>query len=155
MFRGSGIGFVIVMVTLVLTACAASAAALDATPVPVSHGNEIGGYVELVDALRAAGATVDPAGKVEQTFFSVGGQVIQLIGADVQVFEYADEKTRQAESEGISADGTTVGVTMLTWVDQPNFWAKGQVIVLYVGKDEAILGLLDHTLGDRITNRTD
>lgn len=28
------------------------------SPEAVSHGNEIGGYVELVDALRAAGATV-------------------------------------------------------------------------------------------------
>jgi len=27
---------------------------------------------------------------------------------------------------------------MVTWVDQPNFWAKGRVIALYVGKDEEV-----------------
>lgn len=43
-----------------------------------SHGNEIGGYIALVDALRAAGATVEPTGTVEQPFFEVSGQTIKV-----------------------------------------------------------------------------
>lgn len=94
---------------------------LSTTPAAVSHGNEVGGYVELVDALRAASATVEPAGEVEQVFFSAKGQKIQINGIEVQVFEYSDEAARKAESDQISPDGTNIGTSMITWVDQPNF----------------------------------
>ena len=39
---------------------------------------------------------------------------------------------------------------MITWVDQPNFWAEGRVIVLYVGQDANIINLLTSVLGDPI-----
>jgi hypothetical protein len=117
----------------------------------VSHGNEIGGYVNFVDALRAAGATVEPIEEVEQTFFTVKGQKISVNGAEVQVFEYADESARKTDSDLISADGTSVGTSMITWIDQPNFWSKGRIIALYVGKDPALIDLLNGVLGEPIT----
>lgn len=126
---------------------------LSTTPVAVSHGNEVGGYVELVDALRAAGGTVEPADEVKQAFFSVKGQKIQVNGAEVQVFEYSDEASRKAESDLISPDGTNIGTSMITWVDQPNFWAKGRIIALYLGKDPAILSLLNSALGEPVTQQ--
>ena len=43
------------------------------TPI-VSHGGPVKDYVSLVDNLRAAGATVDPAGTVSQPFFAPQGQ---------------------------------------------------------------------------------
>ena len=119
--------------------------------VVVSHGNEIGGYVDFVDALRAAGATVEPVGEVEQAFFSVKGQKILVNGAEVQVFEYADESARKSDSDLISTDGTNIGTSMITWVDQPNFWAKGRIIALYIGKDPALMDLLSGVLGEPIT----
>ena len=126
---------------------------LSTTPVAASHGNEIGGYVDLVDALRSAGATVEPAGEVDQPFFSVKGQKVEVNGTEVQVFEYSDDAARKAESDQISPNGTTIGTSMVTWIDQPNFWAKGRLIVLYLGKDPAMLSLLDKVLGDPITQR--
>lgn len=126
---------------------------LSITPVAVSHGNEIGGYVDLVDALRAAGANVEPAGEVEQAFFSVKGQKIEVNGAEVQVFEYTDDPARKVESDQISPDGASIGTSMVTWIDQPNFWAKGRLIVLYLGKDPAMLNMLNTVLGDSLTQR--
>lgn len=66
-------------------------------------------------------------------------------------FEFADEAARQAASEQISPDGSSTGTTMITWVDQPNFWAKGKVIVLYVGKEAATIDLLSSVLAEPIT----
>lgn len=126
---------------------------LSTIPAAISHGNEIGGYIELVDALRAAGAMVEPQGEIEQPFFSVKGQKIAVNNAEVQVFEYSDEATRRAESDLISPDGTSVGTTMITWVGQPNFWAKGRIIMLYLGKDQAILSLFNSVLGDPLTKQ--
>jgi len=121
-------------------------------PVAVSHGNEIGGYVELVDALRGAGAEVEPVEEIQQPFFDATGQIIRVNEADVQVFEFVDEATRKAASDQVSPDGSSTGTTMITWVDQPNFWAKGQVIVIYVGKDAATIDLLSSVMGKPITS---
>lgn len=116
-----------------------------------SHGNEIGGYIELVDALRATGATAEPSGTVEQPFFEVSGQIIKVDGLDVQVFEFPDEATRESVSSLITPEGQPNPTTMVAWVDQPNFWAKGRVIVLYLGKDQTLIDRLSQVLGDPIT----
>jgi hypothetical protein len=116
-----------------------------------SHGNEIGGYIELIDTLRAAGARVEPDTTVEQPFFEVTGQIIKVDGLDVQVFEFPDEITRESVSSLITPEGQPNPTSIVDWVDQPNFWAKGQVIVLYVGKDQSVIGLLSEVLGASIT----
>ena len=116
-----------------------------------SHGNEIGGYIELVDALRAIGATVEPDTTVEQPFFEVSGQIIKVDGLDVQVFEFPDEATRESVSSLITPDGQPNPTSIVDWIDQPNFWAKGQVIVLYVGKDQSVIAHLSEVLGESIT----
>lgn len=144
-----------VALVLILAACTVRAAEPKSTPVVVSHGSEFGGLVELVDAFRDAGATVEPAGQVEQPFFGVIGWIIKVNDADVQVFEYPDEEIRRAESERISPEGSAIGTSMVTWVDQPNFWAQGRVIVLYVGHDAVTLDLLATVLGDPITSHTE
>lgn len=122
-----------------------------ATPIPASHGNPIGGYVDLIDTLRADGATVEPVGSVEQPFFSVAGQVIKVNDADVQVYEYADDAAREAESSRITPDGQPSPTSIVDWIAQPNFWARGRVIVLYVGPDADMIARLTKALGDPIT----
>jgi len=106
---------------------------------------------DLAADLEAAGATVREAGEVEQAFFSVGGQIFSVDGQDVQVFEYSGAASRQAESDQISSDGTAIGTTMVTWIDQPNFWARDRLIVLYVGRDADMVNLLNRILGSSIT----
>ena len=101
----------------------------------------------LVEALTASGASVEIDGEVEQSFFSVGGRIIRVDGQDVQVFEYPDPESRQADSDQISPDGSEVGATMITWIDTPHFWAKDRLIVVYVGQDEATIAALSAVLG--------
>jgi hypothetical protein len=151
MFRSRIVILATFALALVLVACTTEQDDSGTTSDRNSHGNEIGGYVELVDALGAAGTSVEPAGTVEQPFFSVDGQIIRVNGADVQVFEYADEVARQTESERISNDGSAIGTSMVTWVERPNFWATGRVIVLYVGTNGEIMDLLEGALGEPTT----
>ena len=101
----------------------------------------------LIAALREAGATVEEAAEIEQAFFSVAGRVLRVNGAEVQVFEYADEAARQAESSLIDPGASSIGTTMVTWVDQATFWAAGRLIVLYVGSDSDTQDLLGTVLG--------
>lgn len=136
----------------VLTACASGVQDVQKTTLPSAGSSSNGsGYDDLVDALKAAGAAVEPGEEVEQPFFSVKAKSVKVNGADVQIFEYSDEAARKADSDLISPDGTSVGATMIDWVDQPNFWARGRLIVLYVGKDTATIDLLTGVLGSPIT----
>jgi len=108
-------------------------------------------YDGLVAALEESGASVETVGDIEQVFFSVPGRSLRVDGADVQVFEYVDEAARQADSDLISTDGSTIGTSMVTWIDQPNFWAEGRLIVLYVGREAAVFERLSGVLGDPLT----
>lgn len=143
---------VTMLLAAALAACAAPTVEPGVSPTAVSHGNEIGGYVELADALRGTGAPVAAVREVVQPFFGVPGQVIAVNGAQIQVFEYADEPARQADSDVISPDGYSIGTSNVTWIDQPNFWIKGRLIVLYVGSDQPTLALLSGILGEPITS---
>ena len=111
------------------------------TPV-VSHGGAVRDYVSLVDNLRAAGAEVIPGETLSQPFFEVTGQIIQVNGEDIQVFEFADEATVESATSQISPDGSSTGTTMITWIAPPHFYRAGKVVVLYVGDNEEVINLL-------------
>jgi hypothetical protein len=137
---------------LVLAACGPTPAAQD-TPVPQDtppSPGEIDGYPDLVDALRAAGATVQPKDQTEQPFFPVMGQMIEVNGWDVQVFEFASITEREQIAATISETGDTIGPSIPSWVDQPHFWAQGRLIVLFVGRDPETIDLLTDVLGEPI-----
>lgn len=102
-------------------------------------------------AVRAAGASVEPAGEVTQPFFSVPGRLVRLNGSDVQLFEYPSAEAAAAEAGRISPDGTTIGgTTSVQWIGPPHFYRRGGLIVLYVGADRNILDLLDRLIGPQI-----
>jgi len=132
------------LMLMLLAACAPGAqagqSAISSEEVPV-------GYKGFVERLRASGAEVEEAESVEQVFMSVPGRIINVNGVDVQVFEYADEADRLADSDMIPEDGASFPTIMVTWIDQPHFWADGRLIVLYVGSDQAIVDLLTSLLG--------
>jgi hypothetical protein len=73
-------------------------------------------------------------------------------GADVQVFEYEDAAAREAESAQGSPNGSSVGTTMITWIDRPYFFTRGRLIVLYAASDPSIVDLLTEVLGPAITS---
>ena len=122
-------------------------------PGTASHGNPIGGHVELVDALRAAGATVEPSEPVTQAFFTPEGNIIKVNGADVQVFEYESAEAMENEASQVAPDGGSIGTTMVTWVDTPHFYKAGRIIALYVGSDQAVVDLLEQVLGPQFAGR--
>lgn len=123
------------------------------SPPVVSHGGPVTDYVSLIDNLRAAGATVEPAGDISQPFFSVKGNAITVNGGDVQVFEYTDTAAADTEAALVSPDGSSIGTTMVSWVAAPHFYQTGKLIVLYVGDDTAVINVLETVLGSQFAGR--
>ncbi len=116
---------------------------------PTPQENAVMDYDTLVDTLESAGTTVEPAGTVTQPFFTPLGQVINVEGQDVQVFEYDDEADADGEADLVSPDGSSVGTSMMTWIATPHFYKSGRVIVLYVGDQNVTIDLLEDTLGSQ------
>jgi hypothetical protein len=103
----------------------------------------------LSQALRAAGATIESNETISQPFFSVEGQILKVNDADVQVFEYKSAEALETDAAQVSADGGSVGTSMISWMATPHFFKSGRVLVLYVGDDAVILDLLKGALGDQ------
>lgn len=125
---------------------------------PASHGGGVQDLVGLVDALRAAGATVRLDGPVSQPFFAVTGQRIIVGDQDLQVFEFPAATAAEAAAAGISADGGTVrsasgSIAQVDWVAPPHFFRAGRAVVLYVGTDGTLLNLLEQVLGPQFAGR--
>ena len=127
------------------------------TPI-VSHGGPVRDHVSLVDTLRAAGATVDPAGTdAFADYFAPQGQLLTVNGERVSTFEFGSTEEANAAAEGVSADGSHIAgpvtadgtsiSTAVDWIIPPHFYKAGKLIVLYVGCDEDVIDLLEVTMG--------
>ena len=131
---------------------ATGAAACHPTPT-VPKGGTTTGDVNLVDDLRAAGATIEPAGEVSQPFFSVKGKVIKVNGGDVQVFEYPSAAAAAAAAADVASDGSTVGKSHVGWIAPPHFYKKGKTIALYVGDSTTVTKVLKAVLGPQFAGK--
>ncbi|TAK11808.1 MAG: hypothetical protein EPO32_11105 [Anaerolineae bacterium] len=107
----------------------------------------------LIDLLTEAGATVESAGSVEQSFLSVGSETLKVNGVEVQVFEYATVEALETDAVTISPDGSSTDTIMITWIATPHFFKSGRVIALYVGDDAEIVTLLSAALGPQFAGR--
>lgn len=153
--------FGVLIALLVLTAC--GVAQLGATgksqdPSPpaspiVSHPRgEVSNLVGLVDALRAKGLTVEPAGPVSQPFFDVEGTRLQVDGTEVQVFEFADAAAAQATIAQLGPDGNPPTM-IIDWVGPPHFYQAGRIVVLYVGEEAQVIQALTEIVGRQVAGR--
>jgi hypothetical protein len=106
-----------------------------------------------VDNLRAAGATVDPAGSVSQPFFAPQGQVLTVNGEDIQAFEFASAEEADTVAETVSADGSSIGTSMVGWIAPPHFYKAGRLIVIYVGSDRDVINALQEAMGSQFAGR--
>jgi hypothetical protein len=111
-------------------------------------GGSVVDYRSLVDALRAAGHSVEPAEEISQPFLSVKGRRLIVDGESVQVFEY--ENNAAAEAEAVLIPPVNMRVF---WVATPHFYKKGKLIVLYVGDQTAITETLTVLLGPQFASR--
>jgi hypothetical protein len=59
--------------------------------------------------------------------------------ADLQLFECGSAAAPSADAKQISPDGSGTATTKISWVAPPDFFLKRRVMVLYVGRDSAVL----------------
>jgi hypothetical protein len=104
-------------------------------------------YDSFFANLKSTRISVETGERVSQPFFTPQGQIIKLNGEDVQVFEYVSKEEAFQEVMQVSADGSSVGTTMITWIDSPHFYQSGKIIVLYIGNTPEMVEILIEVLG--------
>ncbi len=109
---------------------------------------------DLAAALEAQGVRVRIRDGVPQPFLNAEATAaLRLRGGDLRrpvevlVYLYADADTAAADAAMIGPDGQPA-TSRITWVEPPHFYRQGTLIVLYLGTDEAVLGLLAELLGE-------
>lgn len=149
----STISLLIIAISLMACAPQPQAIEIPATPSPVVQGDPTEGQASLMNDLQNAGVDMELGDSVEQVFFSVKGRILKVNGMDVQVFEYESAEAMEADAVQVSADGGSVGTSMVSWMATPHFFKSGRVLVLYVGDDATVLEALKSELGEQFAGR--
>ncbi len=73
----------------------------------------------------------------------------------IHVYAYASDQARADHSDGIGASGSDIRTgtraVMVDWVGPPHFFARGRIIVLYLGHTHSVLAQLTHLLGTTLS----
>lgn len=102
----------------------------------------------LLATLQGAGLETQIIGDVTQAFFTVPGKRMLLNEEEIQVYAYSAPETAESEAAAVSADGNSVGTTVVDWISTPHFYRSGNLIVIYVGENQTVLQVLQSVLGN-------
>ena len=135
--------FIILALVVLLSGCSPNAKTSQSV---IDHSG-------LLSNLSASGLSILEAGEISQPFFDVKGKSVSINKSNIQIFEYNSPEAMEAVSKSISADGTIIKRTNVDWIDAPHFYKSGRIIVIYIGKDETIINLLEKILGKQFAGR--
>jgi len=125
-------------------------------------------YAGLVNDLNKSPATVEPKGDTtpfsqSRPIFSGTAKLIEINGENLIVWEYGDEATAATEAKFVLPDGFDIkkppnaedeGIAAhIDWIAPPHWYKSGRIIVLYVGKNQETIDLLENLLGRQFTGR--
>ena len=148
--------FMVIIAGLILSACSVPLTLPTRQTQKPGSGEPLGSTQqlttvdELVNQLNQTGSPVTKVESIRQDFLQVPGEVLRLANQDVQVYQYPDSVSRQQDSARISPDGSIVGSSQIAWGDTPHFWAKDNLIVLYVGSDQGVIDQFNSVIGNQI-----
>ncbi len=94
--------------------------------------------------MENGGVVVGVLSQGSNPFFSVGAQVLNAYGEDIQVFEYdsRDDALADVDKSGLTPEGA--------FLARAHFYQTGHLIVLYVGSNSDITTMLEDLLGPQI-----
>jgi hypothetical protein len=139
---------VLVFAGLLLTASAC-------TPADEPFGKPVPPSIEdasqLIGVLRGAGVSVQPMAALADPAFGGDGQIVQIGGQLVQVYEYDSTGERQKISDGILAGHWPSLAEQQPPPRGTAVWTTGKLVIVYPGSDGGTHLLLQALLGDPIT----
>ncbi len=125
-----------------------------------SGGDEIepaDSYESLSAALSAAGMKVGE--QVENNFlfaglFSVPGIEMTASGQEILAFEFTTQEEAAEQAALVSPDGYGIGLKYINWVDTPQFFLNGRMIVVYDGSQSLVTNTLTTAMGEQFAGES-
>lgn len=114
-------------------------------------------YVSLSAALESAGMSVGDQKENKFLFsdvFSVPGVEITASGQDLLAFEFATIEEAEAQAALVSEDGFGIGLKYIHWIDTPQFFRNGRMIVIYDGSQSLVTDTLITAMGERFAGES-
>jgi hypothetical protein len=110
------------------------------------------GIGHLVADITGLGQAVGMGLFFTPTFFDQQGRMLLIGDEAFQVFPFETAELGREAEASVSPDGTSIGTSMVMWVEAPHFYhydggAPESVIVIYPGSDPAVLSLLETVIG--------
>lgn len=139
--------------TLIFVFAYGMSACAQSVPPAASSPPAVEDQATLLAALQAEGTKIEVGDLITQDFFSAASQTIKVNGADLQVFQYENAAAMEKDASQVAPDGTSIGTSKPLWAGAPHFYKAGRIIVLYLGNDQAILGLLDKLMGAQFAGK--
>ena len=109
-------------------------------------------YDSLMAALEAGGMKVDNKGENQFLFsglFSVSGIELTASGEQILAFEFATPEEAAEQALLVSDDGYGIGLRYINWIDSPNFFLNGSMIVVYDGSQSLVTNTLIAAMGEQ------
>lgn len=125
---------------LLLTACSAAG---DSSGADMDHAS-------FVSYLQEAGLQVEETGMVSQPFTATEGKTLTVSGDEMQVFEFADQATAEAQVSGFKEFFDT---SMIMWIAPPHFYQSGRIIILYLGENAEIIQAMESVAGGQFAGQ--
>ena len=109
-------------------------------------------YDSLMAALEAGGMKVDNNGENKFLFaglFSVSGIELIASGEQILAFEFATPEEAAEQALLVSDDGYGIGLRYINWIDSPQFFLNGSMIVVYDGSQSLVTNTLIAAMGEQ------
>ena len=114
-------------------------------------------YSSFLDYLRDSGASIKEQGETSwDLFYYAKRRIVEVDGIHIQVYEFATTQDMEVNASGVSRYGTQItkdwgdgmiSSVFVNWIGSPHFYKAGQIIVIYVGNNYAIISLLQNGFG--------
>jgi hypothetical protein len=130
-------------------------AAFSIIAIACSGGGEIepaDSYVSLSVALESAGMKVGDQSENKFLFaglFSIPGVEVVANGQEILAVEFATLEKAEAQAALVSEDGYGIGLKYVNWIDTPQFFRNGKMIVIYDGSQSLVTDTLITAMGER------
>ena len=102
---------------------------------------------KLIRKIEQMGLNPLVVGKSQRTFFSVEGRVVALSGDNIKVYEYPNNMGASAEVSNFQESAKT---RMGSWKKTVHLYAKGNIIVFYMGERKKIIDPLMQIFGKAV-----
>ncbi len=81
--------------------------------------------------------------------FSIPGVEVVANGQEILAVEFATLEKAEAQAALVSEDGYGIGLKYVNWIDTPQFFRNGKMIVIYDGSQSLVTDTLITAMGER------